>query len=94
MDFIYNFDRLSHFSAFLFIEEFKCYSCHTNKKENCVKRERVCKQEEPICLEIIGVYGYVLQCSDMEYYNQATQDCEDFCEVEYCTESLCNDPDN
>ncbi len=37
--------------------------------------------------------AYVFQCADMEYYNKAEKDCEEFaCDVSYCTESLCNAP--
>ncbi|KAL9984281.1 hypothetical protein ACROYT_G006556 [Oculina patagonica] len=71
-------------------EEFKCYSCLAGSKETCVKKEKVCKQESPVCMTATGM-GYILQCADMEYYNQSKKDCEDFdCEVSYCTESLCN----
>ncbi|KAJ7379002.1 hypothetical protein OS493_018796 [Desmophyllum pertusum] len=69
---------------------FKCYSCTSGSKEACVKKEKECKQENPICLTATGM-AYVLQCTDVAYYNTAKKDCEDFnCEVAYCTESLCN----
>ena len=36
--------------------------------------------------------AYILQCADMEYYEESKEYCDESkeCEVSYCTEPLCN----
>ncbi|PFX18292.1 uncharacterized protein LOC111339742 [Stylophora pistillata] len=73
-------------------EALKCYSCHGSSSSDCEKKEKECKQDNPVCMKATkSGSAYILQCASMEYYKQSVEDCSDgTCIVTKCETSLCN----